>query len=346
MKRLLNTLYVTTQDSWLRKDGANLVVELDGAAPIHLPFHLLGGIVTFGRIGLSTPLLGHCAEAGIGVTFLNEHGRFQARLEGPQSGNVLLRRAQHKATERAEMALPVAQAMIAAKLSNQRIALLRALRDHGDALGKEKRALIESVGNRISANARQALTIPTLDELRGLEGDAANAYFGCFNHLIMRDEPQMQMRGRSRRPPLDAPNAVLSFLYAILTHDCRSALETIGLDSQMGFLHRDRPGRASLALDLVEEFRTPLADRVCLTLFNRKQLSPKDFRFEPNGAVLLNDDGRKTVLTAFQERKRNEIMHPFLGEKIPLGLVPFVQAQLLARHLRGDLDGYPAYFWK
>jgi len=346
MKRLLNTLYVTTDGAWLKKDGANVVVDIDGDEAGRVPLHLLGGVVCFGRVGVSTPLLAKCAETGITVTFMNEHGRFQARVEGPQTGNVLLRRAQHRASSDPDLSLPIARAIIAAKTINQRNVLGRALRDHGDAMDKADRDAVTSSDRRLMAAARQSLKIGSLDRLRGLEGECANSYFGCFNALIRRQEPELRFQGRSRRPPLDAPNAVLSFLYSVLMHDCRSALETVGLDCQMGFLHRDRPGRASLALDLLEEFRTPVADRICLTLFNRRQLGPGDFRFEPNGAVLLKDDARRTVLTALQERKRSELNHPFLGEKVPLGLVPLVQAQLLARHLRGELDGYPSFFWR
>lgn len=346
MKRLLNTLYVSTQGAWLRKDGANVVVENDGTEVGRVPLHLLGAIVCFGRVGVSTPVLCECAQSAIAVTFLTEHGRFQARLEGPQSGNVLLRRAQHRATKDPAQALPVAQGMIAAKTSNQRNALGRALRDHGKTINDAQSHTLKSAVRLLEIAARKSLSMPSLDQLRGLEGDCARTYFECFNTLVRRTEPEFFFHGRSRRPPLDAVNAVLSFLYVIVMHDCRAGLESVGLDCQMGFLHQDRPGRASLALDILEEFRTPIADRVCLTLFNRKQLNPSDFRYEPNGAVLLKDASRKIVLAALQERKRTEIRHPFLQEKVPLGLIPLIQAQLLARHLRGDLDGYPAFFWR
>jgi CRISP-associated protein Cas1 len=346
MKRLLNTLYVTTQDAWLRKDGANVVVSEDGAEIGRVPLHMLGSIVCFGRIGVSTPLMGECANLGIAVSFLTEYGRFLAKVTGPQSGNILLRRAQHDATKDAESSLLVARAGIAAKISNQRNVLARASRDHGKSLNEKDIRKFKSTIRRFEIAIRQALLSVSLDNLRGLEGDSASLYFSCFNVLIRREDPKLQFTGRSRRPPLDAPNAILSFLYVIIMHDCRSALETVGLDPQMGFLHQDRPGRASLALDLLEEFRAPIAERVCLTLLNRKQLGPKDFNFEPNGAVMLKDEARKIVLTALQERKRQVITHPFLEEKIPLGLVPMIQAQLLARYLRGDIDGYPSFFWR
>lgn len=346
MKRLLNTLYITTDDAWLRKDGANLVVELDGKEIGRLPAHLLDGVVCLGRIGLSTPMIAFCAEQGITISLCTGYGRFQARIEGPQSGNVLLRRTQHRLTETPEQSLPVAQAIVTAKLANQRTVLSRALRDHADSMQPIVKTRIDEVTRRLSDAARNALSAEDLDSLRGIEGDAANAYFSVFDKLIRRDETELRFKGRSRRPPLDAPNAILSFLYAMLGHDCRSAIEGVGLDPQMGFLHRDRPGRSSLGLDLLEEVRAPIADRVCLSLLNRKQISARDFRFEPGGAVLLTDEGRKTVLTTFQERKRTEITHPFLNEKMPLGLVPHIQAQLLARYMRGDLDGYPSFFWK
>ena len=339
MKRLLNTLYVTHEDAWLHKDGANVVVDAEGAELGRAPVHLLGAIVCFGRIGASPALLGFCAESGVAVSFLTPEGRFLARLEGPTGGNVLLRRAQHRTSADRTAALPVARAVVAAKVANHRQVVRRALRDHGPD------PAIDDAGRRLADAARHALDAPDLDRVRGLEGEAGHAYFSVFDRLIRRDEPDLRFKGRSRRPPLDAPNAVLSFLYAILANDCRAAAETVGLDPQMGFLHRDRPGRASLALDLMEEFRGPLADRVVLTLLNRGQLGPSDFRFLENGSVLLADDARKTVLTAYQQRKRQEIRHPFLEETIPLGLAPQIQAQLLARHLRGDLDGYPAFVW-
>lgn len=342
MKRLLNTLYITAEEAWLRKDGANVVVEIEGVEKMRVPVHLIGAIACFSRPGLSPALLGYCAAEGVSVSLHKPTGRFLARIEGPQTGNVLLRRAQHRQTVDENAALPTARSIIAAKATNQRAVLTRALRDkahEGDPTP------IDDATRRLKDAARLALSAATLDDARGHEGEGANAYFGVFDALIRRDDKELAFKGRSRRPPIDAPNAVLSFLYALLAQDCASALEGVGLDPQMGFLHRDRPGRASLALDLMEEFRAPVADRVCLTLFNRRQLGPRDFRYEPNGAVLLSDDARKTVLVAWQERKKTELTHPFLGEKIPLGLCPHVQAQLMARWLRGDLDGYPPFIW-
>jgi CRISPR-associated protein Cas1 len=265
-----------------------------------------------------------------------------ARVEGPQTGNVLLRRAQHRATDDAVAALPVARAVVAAKVANQRAILRRHLRDYPDGPGTDR---VEAAQRRLGDAARLALSVPDLDVLRGQEGEAGQAYWSVFGHLIRRDEPTFAFAGRSRRPPRDAVNAVLSFLYALLALDARAACEAHGLDPQMGFLHRDRPGRMSLALDLMEEMRAALADRVALSLVNRRQLGVSDFRAEETGAVLLTDGGRETVLRAYQERKRVELRHAWAGERMALGLVPMLQAQLLARHLRGDLDAYPAWVW-
>lgn len=346
MRQHLNTLFITTDGAWLRKDGANIVVEVERAEIGRVPIHMMGGIVCFGRVGMSPPLMGHCAEAGVAVSFLSEHGRFMARVEGPCSGNVLLRRRQYRMADDPAAGLVIVRAIVAAKAANQRAVLRRALRDHGAGLEDLGHARLDDAQRRLGDVARRVMEAPDIDAARGHEGDAANAYFGVFDHLVRRADGTFRFGGRSRRPPLDPCNALLSFLYAMLGHDCRSALESVGLDPQVGFLHRDRPGRSSLALDLMEEFRPVLADRVVLTLINRQQLGEKDFIRMDGGAVLLRDDSRKAVLTAYQERKKDEITHPFLNEKISLGLVPHIQAQLLARHLRGDLDGYPPFLWK
>ncbi|MBN9346020.1 MAG: type I-C CRISPR-associated endonuclease Cas1 [Devosia sp.] len=344
MRKLLNTLYVTTEGASLRKDGENLVAEIDGAERARVPFHMLASVVAFGAIFVSPALLGACAAAGISVVFLDRAGRFQARVEGPVSGNVLLRRAQYRASDRPE---PVVRSVILGKVANQRSVLMRALRDYGMEYAPEVRAAIVASVDRLAHILRRVEQADDpLERLRGAEGEAANLYFAVFGHLIRPVEPQMSWRGRSRRPPLDPINALLSFLYTLLTHDCRSACEAVGLDPAVGFLHRDRPGRPSLALDLMEEFRPVLADRLALSLINRRQIQPGDFEHREGGAVWLSASGRKTVLTAWQERKKEERTHPFLDEKAPLGLVPFLQAQMLARHLRGDLDVYPPWFWK
>lgn len=346
MKKLLNTLYVTSEGAWLHKDGQNVVVKVDGAERGRAPAHLLGQIICFGQVSVSPPLMSFCAEGGISISFLNPYGRFLARVEGPQSGNVLLRRAQHEQTGDETSSLSVAQSIVAAKVSNQRGVIRRALRDHGAKMQDKDRARLDDAARRLSDSARLALSAQTMDILRGLEGEAANAYFGVFGHLVRHQEPQFAFTGRSRRPPRDAVNAILSFLYVLLAQDCRAAAETHGLDPQMGFLHRDRPGRMSLALDLMEEFRAPIADRLCLSLINRRQIAPSQFRHEETGGVFLDEDARTTLLKAWQERKRTTLRHAFFDETVPLGLMPQLQAQLLARYLRGDIDGYPAFFWR
>jgi CRISPR-associated protein Cas1 len=343
---MLNTLYVTSEHAWLHKDGANLVVEVEGVERGRAPLHMLAGVVSFGRVGASPALLAACAESAITVSYLAPNGRFLSRMEGPRTGNVLLRRTQFRVADDPLRLAPIVRSLVVAKTANQRAVLRRALRDHGEAVSSAARESLSDAERRLTDVARRCLITDALDALRGLEGEAAQVYFGSFSHLVRVDDPAFEFGGRSRRPPLDRMNALLSFLYAVLGHDCRSALEAHGLDPQVGFLHADRPGRASLALDLMEELRPVLADRLALSLVNRRQIVAGDFVVEEAGGVRLTDDARKQVLIAWQERKRDELRHPFLGEATPLGLVAHVQAQLLARHLRGDLDGYPAFIWK
>jgi CRISPR-associated protein Cas1 len=346
MRKMLNTLYVTGENAWLRKDGENVVVEQDGTARGRMPLHMLEGVMCFSRPGTSPALLAACAEAGIALSFVTPEGRFLARVEGKRTGNVLLRRAQFRASEDAARAVPIVRAVVAGKTANQRTVLRRALRDHGADMETPARDALESAERRLTDVARRLLIAPDTATLRGLEGEAGATYFGVFDFLVRHEAPEFRFTGRSRRPPLDRVNALLSFLYAILGHDCRSALEGHGLDPQVGFLHADRPGRASLALDLMEELRPVFADRLALSLINRRQLSPGDFVVEDSGAIRLTDAARRQVLVAWQERKRDDLRHPFLEESCPLGLVAWLQAQLLARHLRGDLDGYPPFIWK
>lgn len=346
MRRHLNTIYVTTEDAWLRKDGENVVVEAGGAERGRVPLHLLEGVVCFGRPGASPALMAACAENGIALSFLTPHGRFLARVEGARSGNVLLRRTQHRAADDPLRCVPIVRGIAAAKAANQRTVLRRALRDGGGRLPADRLAALATAETGLGHVARRAAGADTVDALRGHEGEAAALYFGAFDAMISGDRAVFTFNGRSRRPPRDRVNALLSFLYAMLGHDCRSALEGVGLDPQVGFLHADRPGRASLALDLMEELRPVLADRLALTLINRGQVRARDFAVDAGGAVSLTEEGRRAVLVAWQERKKSELTHPFLSEKMPLGLVAHVQSQLLARHLRGDLDGYPPFIWK
>jgi len=344
VKKLLNTLYATTEGARLRKDGENVVAEVDGAERGRVPLHMLGGVVVFGATSVSPALIGALARAGITLVLLDRHGRFEARVEGPVSGNVLLRRAQYRASEQPD---EIVRSIVSAKIANQRVVLQRALRDHGEEMAAERRAAVEAAVDRMEQILRRvAFMNEGVDAMRGAEGEAANGYFTVFGNLVRSPDADIRFNGRSRRPPLDPVNTLLSFLYTLLTHDCRSAAESVGLDPAVGFLHRDRPGRPSLALDLMEELRPVLADRLALSLINRRQVRRSDFELRDGGAVLLTEVGRKTVLTAWQERKKEERQHPFIGEMAPLGLVPYLQAQLLARHLRGDLDAYPPWFWK
>jgi CRISP-associated protein Cas1 len=346
MRKLLNTLYVSTEGAYLRRDGLNVVVEVERVEKLRVPLHLLGGVAVFGQVSLSPALMGSLAEAGVVTAFFGMNGRFLARVEGPISGNVLLRREQYRVIDDAPACTRIARGIVAAKALNQRGLLQRTLRDHGTVLNDAAREALSAAIDRMQDVARRALHETDLGRLRGHEGEAAALYFGVFAHALRVTDPALAFRGRSRRPPMDAPNALLSFIYTLLVHDCRGALEGVGLDPAAGFLHRLRPGRPSLALDLMEELRAPLADRLVLSMLNRRELGPRDFRVMENGAVLLEEASRKTVLTAWQDRKREEIEHPFLKERASLGLLPHLQASLLARALRGDLDAYPALVWK
>lgn len=343
MRHLLNTLYVTTQGTYLARDGETVAVRVEHETRLRVPLHTLGSIVCFGQVSCSPPLMQLCAERGVKISFLSENGRFWARVEGPVSGNVLLRREQYRWSDDPEQSAGIARAVVTAKIANQRTVLMRALRDHPEMVGgPEVRTVTDYLERLLSM-----LWSPTsLDSVRGIEGDAARHYFGVFDHLIVSQKKEFFFQERSRRPPLDNMNALLSFLYTLLVHDIRSALETVGLDPAVGFLHRDRPGRPSLALDLMEELRPVLADRLALSLVNRQQVKGKGFKATETGAVVMDDETRKEVLVAYQKRKQEELQHPFIDEKVALGLLPYVQALLLSRYLRGDLDGYPPYLWK
>lgn len=339
----MNTLYVTTPESYLARDGENIVIRVAESEKFRIPVHNIEGIVTFGYTGASPALLGLCAERNVGLSFLTEHGRFWGRLSGPVKGNVLLRRKQYRMADSQEDALSVSRLLIAGKIANCRNVVQRVLRDHGNESNKE--ALTEA-SSQLEIRQKQALKVGDADTLRGIEGDAANTYFGVFNHFIVAQGNDFIMNGRTRRPPKDKVNALLSFVYALLAHEVQSALETVGLDPYVGFLHTDRPGRPGLALDLMEEFRPYLADRLVLTLINRKQVQSKGFVNRDQSGILMDDDTRKEVLTAWQNRKQEEIQHPFLQESIPVGLLPYVQALLFSRFIRGDLDNYPVFVMK
>ena len=343
MKRLLNTLYVTTQGTYLRRDGDAVEVRVEGERKLHVPIHTLGGIVCFGQVSCSPALMGLCGEHQVTLSFMSINGRFLARVQGPVYGNVLLRREQYRRADDGERAADTARVIVAAKVSNSRTVLQRAARERPESEGAS--GLAEAVG-RLGQILEELREPMSLDVLRGAEGEAGRAYFGVFDHLIAAQKEDFRFETRNRRPPLDNVNALLSFLYTLLAHDVASALEGVGLDPAVGFLHRDRSGRPGLALDLMEELRAYVADRLALTLINRQQIKAKGFRKTESGAVLMDDDTRKAVLVAYQKRKQEEIQHPFLKEKVAIGLVPHAQALLMARHLRGDLDGYPPFVWR
>jgi len=343
MKKLLNTLFVTTQGAYLCHEGEAVLVRVEKETKLRVPIHSIGGIVCFGQVSCSPPLMGLCGERGVLISFLSEQGRFLARVEGPISGNVLLRREQYRRADDPAAAARIARAVVVGKVANCRTVLQRAGRDHADKEGADG---LEATVTRLGRLLDELKEDRPIEELRGQEGDAANSYFGVFDRLITAQKDAFFFRERSRRPPLDNMNALLSFLYTLLAHDVAAALEGVGLDPQVGFLHAARPGRPSLALDVMEEFRPFLADRLALSLVNLRQVQGKGFRKTESGAVEMTDDTRKEVLVAYQKRKQEEIQHPFIEESVEVGLLFHVQAMLLARHLRGDLDGYPPFVWK
>jgi len=338
VKKLLNTLYITRQESYLKKDRNTIVIKQGNEKLGQFPALSLGGILCFGRVSVSPFLMGYCAENGIGIAFYTEYGRFLARVQGRQTGNVLLRRTQYRWADDKERTAEIARLIVAAKIANSRSVLLRELRNHGE------NASLKSAEVKLSSSMRRVRVAESIDEIRGVEGDAASSYFAVFDELIRSSG--FAFGSRVRRPPTDPVNALLSFVYSLVTQECVSALYGVGLDPYVGFLHRDRPGRASLALDLLEEFRASWADRFVLTLVNRRQVKTRDFVTEASGAVRLKDDARKKILTSYQERKQVEVTHPYLQEQIPIGLLPHSQALLLARHLRGDTDYYTPYVVK
>lgn len=342
MKKLANVLYITTPEAWLTLDGENVVVKKDENTSMRLPLHNIENIVCFTWQGASPALMGACAERNIGLCFLTPNGRFQARVTGKVKGNVLLRKKQYDVSERTTESVPIAASFLLGKIANCRKVLERALRDHTMLVDVDA---LNSASSFMKETLKAIQTCKTTADLMGFEGSAAKIYFGVFDHLILQQRTDFTFKERTRRPPLDNMNALLSFLYTLLTNEVASALEVVGLDPYVGFLHRDRPGRPSLALDLMEELRPVFADRLALSLVNRKQISGKGFAQKESGGVLMDDETRKLVLTAWQERKKEEIVHPYLKERIPFGLIPHIQAMLLARYLRGDLDAYPPFFW-
>jgi CRISPR-associated protein Cas1 len=344
MYTLQNTLYVMTPNAYAHLENNTVRIDVEREKRLQVPLHHLGGLVCFGNVMVSPALMHRLADEGKSLVLLETSGRFKARLEGPVSGNILLRQAHHRSAADGAFALEFARAVIAGKLKNSRSLLLRAARESPDTA---ERSQLTRGADNLAASLRATAAAADLDTLRGVEGEAARGYFAALNLAV---KPQARahfaLNGRTRRPPLDRFNALLSFLYSMLMNDCRSALETVGLDPQLGFLHAVRPGRAALALDLQEEFRSTLADRLALTLINRGQLGARDFDEREGGAVLLNDKGRRTVITGWQERKQEEITHPLLGIKVPIGIVPFVQARLMARTVRAEMDGYLPYLPK
>lgn len=340
MRKLLNTLYITTPESYICKDGMNIVIMVNQQEVFRIPSINLEAIVTFGYMGASPGAMKLCADSGIALTFLSPNGRFIGRFQGPVKGNVLLRKAQYAFADNPEKSLFISKNIVAAKILNYRSILRRFIRDYGNS------TCVDEASNSLDTMRRKALSAAGSQELLGIEGLAANKYFEVFQQLIIQQQDYFVFDGRNRRPPRDPINAMLSFSYTLLAHDTAAALESVGLDPYVGFYHRLRPGRASLALDLMEELRAYMGDRFVISLINRRQIGPKDFIAQAEKGVVLTDNGRKTFLAAWQNRKKELVTHPFLQEKIPIGLIPHAQAMLLARYLRNDLEDYPVFIVK
>lgn len=343
MKKLLNTLYITSENSYLALDGENVVVMDMEHEVGRVPLHNLEGIVSFGYRGTSPALMGACAERNVSLCYLTPQGKFLARVTGKIKGNVILREQQYQSFLDEKQSLEIARNCIFGKIYNARWVLERAIRDHGMQIDMEK---VKAASTYLKKSLIYVQNSQFKEQLRGFEGEAAKVYFSVFNELILQQKKDFNFQGRNRRPPLDNVNAVLSFVYTLLTNTYTSALETVGLDPYVGCFHTERPGRVSLSLDLMEELRPVFAERFVLSLINKKMISKKNFKKKENGAVLMDDTGRKVVLTEWQNKKRETLTHPFLKEKVEWGMVPYVQAMLLARYLRGDLDGYPPFLWK
>lgn len=343
MKQLLNTLFVTSEDIYLSLDGENVIANRGGQIAARYPLHTLQSIISFSYAGASPALMGACAERGIAMSFCTPRGKFLARVSGKSCGNVLLRRRQYRAADDPSESCEIAKNMILGKVYNARHSIERTRRDHGMRVDSERLTKVSEQLKDLFVSI-QSCTDP--DTLRGLEGVGASAYFSVFDEMVLNQKESFAFDGRNRRPPLDPINAMLSFAYSLLANDCAAALESVGLDSYVGFMHRDRPGRSSLALDLMEELRPCMADRFVLTLVNNRVIKENDFEYQATGAVLLTENGQKTFLKSWQEKKKDAITHPFLNEKLSWGMVPYLQAMLLARYLRGDLDAYPPFLWK
>ena len=340
MRILLNTLYVTTPEAYLSKDGLNVVVSVKQTEIFRIPIHNIEQIITFGYMGASPGVMKLCADNGVSLTFLSPQGRYISRSQGPTTGNVLLRKAQYRNSDDSNYSLHLCKLFIGGKIQNYRNILRRFIRDNGD------NEPIANAAEDLVRCKRRVLNADSIESIRGIEGEAATCYFGVFSHLILNQKDDFIFEGRNRRPPKDAINAMLSFVYTLICNDMISALETVGLDPYVGFMHTLRPGRASLALDMMEELRAYLGDRLVLSLINRKQITIKDFIKQGDEGIIMTDSGRKTILTAWQNRKKEQITHPYLNEKVSIGLIPYIQSMLLARFIRKDLDDYPVFLIK
>ena len=343
MRRLLNTLYITSPEAHLGRERENVLIYVEDEVRFRVPIHNLEGIVTFGYTGASPALMHLCASRGVALSFLSPSGRLLAKVTSPVQGNVLLRKRQYELSDDPSISFQYARSFVIGKLMTSRTVLRRFLRDHANREGNQE---VDHAARTISSQIDKLLNVSSLGSLRGVEGEAARTYYSVFNSLILNDKDTFHFHGRSRRPPLDRTNAVLSFLYSLLAHDCTAALETVGLDPQVGFLHRIRPGRPSLSLDLMEELRPYLVDRLTLSLINTQQMDKRDFIVTEAGGTLLTDDGRKKTINAWQTRKQQEVTHPYFQERFEVGLLPYAQAMLLARCIRGDIDGYPPFLMK
>lgn len=340
MRKLLNTLYISTPDSYLSREGLNVVVLIKSQEKFRIPIHNIEGIVTLGYMGASPALMKLCAENNVSLSFLSPNGKFIARINGPTKGNVLLRTTQFKLALSPDFTLQLSKLIVSGKIQNYRNILQRFLRDYGS------NAEVEHASHKLLLRRDGSFSAPDMNVLRGIEGEAANAYFGVFNHLVLNTSDEFTFSGRNRRPPKDPINAMLSFVYTLLASEVQSALETVGLDPYVGFLHTLRPGRASLALDIMEELRAYMGDRLVLSLINRKQVSAKGFISQGEDGIVMTDDTKKEIISAWQKRKQDIITHPYLNETMPIGLLPYTQAMLLARYFRGDLDNYPIFIIK